>query len=388
MRKNYLKLFFAAAVISFSSVLIHSCSEEDDAATIAVVGIAQDPANFKGEVTDGQVVTLDATKVYVLNGAVRVKSGGKLVIPAGTRIVATAGAESYILVEQGGQIYANGTPASPVTFNSSAATAGSWGGVMICGKAPINTGAIATSEVGNAVYGGTIASDNSGSLTYVRIENAGINFATDKNFNGLSLYGIGSDTKVENIAVVNGAEDGIQIYGGTVNVSNIVSISNADDAFVWTDGWIGTATNIYTKRRTSGTGNTGIKGINNATNTDASPRSNPIIKNVTLLGGTTGESQAIRLYSGTNANFENVVLSNWTDGFSIESDPTVTFINGQSKIKDVFFDTNVTNKITAKATDGSNVTIQASTYSEKSDATGAGNKLGSPAWAIGWSTLQ
>lgn len=177
--KNYLKLFIAAAVISFSSI-IHSCSEDEDTATIEVVGIAQDPANFKGEVTDGQVVTLDATKVYVLNGAVRVKSGGKLVIPAGTRIVATAGAESYVVIEQGGQIFANGTPASPVTFNSSAAAAGTWGGVMICGRAPINTGATATSEVGNASYGGTAATDNSGSLTYVRIENAGISYATDK----------------------------------------------------------------------------------------------------------------------------------------------------------------------------------------------------------------
>lgn len=387
MRKNHLKLFIAAAVISFSSV-IHSCSEDEDTATIEVVGIAQDPANFKGEVTDGQVVTLDATKVYVLNGAIRVKSGGKLVIPAGTRIVATAGAESYVVIEQGGQIFANGTPASPVTFNSSAAAAGTWGGVMICGRAPINTGTTATSEVGNASYGGTAATDNSGSLTYVRIENAGISYATDKNFNGLSLYGVGSDTKVENIAVVNGAEDGIQMYGGTVNISNIVSISNADDAFVWTDGWIGTATNLYTKRRTSGTGNTGIKGLNNTTNADASPRSNPIIKNVTILGGTSGESQAIRLYSGTYANFDNVVLSNWTDGFSLENNSTVTYINGQSKIQNVFFDTNVTNKMTAKATDGSTVTILPSTYTEKSDATGAGNKLASPAWAIGWSTLQ
>ncbi|SMP24556.1 hypothetical protein [Chryseobacterium profundimaris] len=387
MRKNYLKLFIAAAVISFSSV-IHSCSEEEDTTTIAVVGIAQDPANFKGEVSDGQVVTLDATKVYVLNGAVRIKSGGKLVIPAGTRIVATAGIESYIMVEQGGQIYANGTPASPVTFNSSAATAGTWGGVMICGKAPINTGSTATTETGNASYGGTVATDNSGSLTYVRIENAGITFAADKNFNGLSLYGVGSDTKVENIALVNGAEDGIQLYGGTVNLSNIVSINNGDDAFVWTDGWIGTATNIYTKRRTNGAGNTGIKGINNALNADASPRSNPTIKNVTLLGGTSGESQAIRLYSGTYANFENVVLSDWTDGFSLENNSTVAYINGQSKITDVFFDTNVTNKITATATDGSAVTVLPSTYSEKPEAAGAGNKLASPAWAIGWSTLQ
>ncbi|MCS3870926.1 hypothetical protein J3D55_003842 [Chryseobacterium ginsenosidimutans] len=388
MKKNYVKSIIAAIIIS-SSFAIHSCDKDDeDIETIAVVGIAQDPSNFQGDVTNGQVVTLDATKVYVLNGSVKVKDGGKLVIPAGTRIVATAGAASYLLVEQGGQLYANGTVNSPVTFTSSAATPGTWGGVVVCGKAPINTGTSGSSEILNSPYGGTTAADNSGSLTYMRIDNAGIDFATGKKFNGLSLFGVGSETKVENIALVNGAEDGIQLYGGTVNVSNIISVGNENDAFVWTDGWIGTGNNIYTKRKTSGTGNTGIKGINNATNPAATPISNPILKNITLIGGTSGESNAIRLYSGTYANFENVITSNWTTGFNLESDPTVTSINGQSKIKDVFFDTNVTNKITAKSTAGTNVTILAATYTEKADAIGAGNGTASPAWAIGWSSLQ
>ncbi|GAA5085679.1 hypothetical protein GCM10023210_06740 [Chryseobacterium ginsengisoli] len=383
MKKNHLKIIIAAFIIG-SSFVIHSCSKDDEeTGTIAVVGIAQDPSNFKGEVTNGQVVTLDATKVYVLNGPVKVKDGGKLVIPAGTRIVATTGAASYILVEQGGQIYANGTVNSPVSFTSSAATTGTWGGLIICGKAPINTGTTSSSEIGNSTYGGTSAADNSGSLTYVRIENAGINFATGIKFNGLSLFGIGSETKVENIALVNGAEDGIQIYGGTVNVSNIVSVGNEDDAFVWTDGWIGTGNNIYTKRKTSGTGNTGIKGINNATNIAATPISKPTISNVTLLGGTTGESNAIRLESGSYASFKNIVISNWANGFNLDSTPTITYINGQSKIEDVFFDTNVTNKVVATGT-----TIAANTFTEKADATGAGSATASPAWALGWSTLQ
>ncbi|MFC3158859.1 hypothetical protein SAMN05443633_10739 [Chryseobacterium arachidis] len=388
MKKNHLKLILAALIIG-SSFAIQSCSNDDDEmATIAVVGIAQDPGNFKGDVTNGQVVTLDATKVYVLNGPVKVKDGGKLVIPAGTRIVATAGATSYILVEQGGQLYANGTANSPVTFRSSSETSGSWGGIIICGKAPVNTGTTSSSEIANTIYGGTAATDNSGSLNYVRIENAGADFTTNIKFNGLSLFGVGSDTKVENIALVNSAEDGIELYGGTVNVSNIVSVGNADDAFSFKDGWVGTASNIYTKRRTNGTGNTGIKGINNAATPGAAPVSNPIIKNVTVLGGTTGESNAIRLYSGTQATFENVVISNWATGFNLESDPTVTYFNGESKIKDVFFDANVTKKATAKATDGSDVTVLADTYNEKNDATGAGNQTGSPAWALGWSTLQ
>ncbi|WP_294324733.1 hypothetical protein [uncultured Chryseobacterium sp.] len=387
MKKNCLSIF-AAVLIFGSAFVINSCSKEDDEiATTAVVGIAQDPNNFKGDVNSGQVVTLDPTKVYVLNGTVKVKDGGKLVIPAGTRIVATAGASSYVLVEQGGQIYANGTPASPVSFTSSAATTGTWGGIIICGKAPINTGATSISEIGAATYGGTSAADNSGSLTYVRIENAGINFSTTVKFNGLSLFGVGSGTKVENIALISGAEDGIQLYGGLVNVTNIVSVGNDDDAFVWTDGWIGTANSVFTQRKTNGTGNTGIKGMNNASNSLATPVSSPILKNITLLGGTTGESNAISLSSGTYASFDNVVVSNWAKGFNITGDATVTYLNGQSKITNVFFDTNVTSKIMATSTAGATVTLLSNTYTEKSDATGAGNKMGNPAWAIGWSGL-
>ncbi|MDQ0593159.1 hypothetical protein QFZ37_001528 [Chryseobacterium ginsenosidimutans] len=387
MKKNHIKLIIAALIIS-SSFAVYSCSKDDDeTGTIAVVGIAQDPTNFKGDVTNGQVVTLDATKVYVLTGSVKVKDGGKLVIPAGTRIVATAGAASYLLVEQGGQLYANGTVNSPVSFTSSAATSGSWGGLIVCGKAPINTGTSGSSEIGNSPYGGTASADNSGSLTYVRIENAGIDFATGKKFNGLSLFGVGSETKVENIALVNGAEDGIQLYGGTVNVSNIISVGNENDAFVWTDGWIGTGSNIYTKRRTSGAGNTGIKGINNVANPNASPRSNPIIKNVTFIGGTSGESHAITMFSGTSATIDNIVSSGWTTGINIESDLSVAYFNGHKKITNALFN-NTTTKVSLKSTAGTNVPVVDTTFTEKTDALGAGNGTASPAWAIGWSSLQ
>lgn len=388
MKKNYIPLIISLMIIG-ASFAVYSCSKEDEeTAKISVVGIAQDPGNFKGEVTNGQIVTLDATKVYVLNGAVRVKDGGKLIIPAGTRIVATAGAASYVLVEQGGQIYANGTTLSPILFSSSAATPGSWGGLVICGKAPVNTGATNSSEIGNSIYGGTSATDNSGSLTYVRIDHAGADFAAGKKFNGFSLFGVGSDTKVENISVLNGAEDGIGIYGGTVNLSNIVSVGNENDGFSWKDGWTGTASNMYTKRKTDGTGNTGIKGINNVSNADALPRSNPMIKNVTLLGGTTGESDAVRLSSGTYATMDNIIVSNWKTGIVIESDSAVAYFNGKKKITNSFFDTDVTTKVSLKSTAGTNIAIIDTTFTVKNDAAGAGNGVTSPAWAVGWSGLQ
>lgn len=390
MKKNHLKLIIAAFIIS-SSLIIHSCGKEEDiTAAIIVTGIAQDPNNFKGDVTSGQVVTLDPMKSYKLTGIVTVKNGGTLVIPAGTRIIATAGASSYVLVEQGGKIFANGTAGSPVLFTSETTVAGNWGGIVICGKAPINTGNTGSSELGNLMYGGVETTDNSGSLNYVRIEYAGAEFTTSKKFNGLSLFGIGNGTRVESVALLNNADDGIEIYGGTVNVLNIVSIGNTNHAFSYKDGWIGTATNIYTKRKADGTGNNGIKGINNATNPTASPQSSATIKNVTVIGGNdTGEANGILLSSGAHATIENVVISSWKTGINLQGDETVTYFNDQNKIKDILFNaTNVTTKISATSTAGTSVTILDNTYTEKLDATGAGNGVLTPTWALGWSGLQ
>lgn len=385
MKKNHLKIIIAAFFIA-SSFTIFSCSKDDETiAAIVPTGIALNPDNFKGDVTNGEVVTLDAMKTYKLNGAVKIKNGGTLVIPAGTRVIATEGADSYILVEQGGKLYANGTAGSPVLFTSEIQEAGNWGGLVICGKAPINTGNSGASEIGNSTYGGTEVTDNSGVLNYVRIEYAGADFASKK-YNGLSLFGVGSETRIESVALLNNADDGIEIYGGTVNVSNIVSIGNLNNAFSYTDGWTGTATNIYTKRNIDGTGNTGIKGINNANNDQASPRSNPTIKNVTFIGGTTGESDGIKLNKGTYAVLDNIVLSDWETGINIESDSTVARFNGKKRITNVFFE-NTTTEVSLKSSAGAAVAIIDTTYTKKSDAIGAGNGIAAPSWALGWSGL-
>lgn len=389
MKKSYLKLIAAAFIISTTAVSFVACSDNDDdeIPVVSPVGIASNPNDFKGEVKSGETVTLDATKVYKITGSVIVRDGGKLVIPAGTKLEASGGTSAFVVVEQGGQIFANGTAASPVVFTSPAATPGSWGGVVLCGRAPINKGTTATSEVGNATYGGTVVGDNSGSMTFVRIEYAGAIFTGEKEFNGLSLFGVGNGTKIDNVSLVNGSDDGIEFFGGTVNVSNIVSIGNEDDAFDWTEGWNGTATNIYTKRRANGVGNRGIEADNNSNNRDASPRSNPTIKNATFIGSTSGESDGMKLREGTHATIDNVVLSNWTTGINVEHDQSVVFFNGANKITRVKFD-NITTKASVKATAGSAAaTLLANTFTEDSSANGAGNGTATPSWATGWAGL-
>lgn len=393
MKKNTLKLLAAAFIMSTTAVVFHSCSDNDDDEELIInpgtgTGIASDPSNFKGEIKSGENVTLDATKLYKLTGSVIVRGGGTLTIPAGTRIEANGGTSAYIVVEQNAKIFANGTATNPVVFTSPNTTPGSWGGLVICGKAPINRGTTATSEVGESIYGGTVANDNSGSLKFVRIEYAGAIFTGTKEFNGLSLFGVGNGTVIDNVSLVNGSDDGIEFFGGTVNVSNIVSIYNEDDAFDWTEGWNGTATNIYTKRRANGVGNRGIEADNNADNKDANPRSNPTIKNATFIGGMQYESDGMKLREGTYATIDNVVLSNWTTGINVEHDQSVTYFNGQSKITRVKFD-NVTTKASVKATTGSAAaTLLPNTYTEDANATGAGNGTNAPTWAAGWAGIQ
>lgn len=388
MKKNHLKLL-ALSLILPATFAVQSCSDSDDPITPDMpTGIAANPNDFKGEVKSGEKVTLDATKVYKLTGGVHVKDGGQLIIPAGTRIESTGGTAAYVTVEQGGKIFANGTASAPVVFTSPSGTAGSWGGIVIAGKAPINKGTTASAEVGNTTYGGTVPNDNSGSLTYVRIEHSGAIFTGEKEFNGLSLFAVGSGTTISNISILNGADDGIEFFGGTVNVSNIISVGNEDDAFDWTEGWNGTATNIYTKRRTNGIGNRGIEGDNNANNKDADPRSNPTIKNATFIGSTTvGETDGLKLREGTYATIDNVVLSNWKTGINIEHDASVSYFNGAKKITNVKFEGVLTNA-SVKASAGSVAAILLpDTYLENANATGAGNGTSTPTWAATWGGL-
>lgn len=387
MKKNQLKLW-AAALLVTSTLAVQSCSDSEDPINPTVpTGIGANWDDFRGEIKSGEKVTLDASKVYKLTGSVAVKDGGELIIPAGTRIESTGGTSAYLTVEQGGKIFANGTATAPIVFTSPSKTPGSWGGIVIAGKAPINKGTTASAEVGNATYGGTAVNDNSGSLSYVKIEYAGAIYTGEKEFNGLSLFGVGSGTTISNISILNGSDDGIEFFGGTVNVSNIVSVGNEDDAFDWTEGWNGTATNVYTKRRENGIGNRGIEADNNSENNNADPRSNPTIKNATFIGATSGEADAIKLRVGTYATIDNVVLSNWSTGINVEHDASVAYFNGGGKITNVKFD-GVGTKASVKASSGSPAaTLLPNTFSENANANGAGSGTATPTWAATWSGL-
>ncbi len=371
-------------ILLMSSAILVSCSDNDDTTTTPPTStFVADANDFKGTIDNG-TVTLDASKEYQLTGKLIIANGAKLIIPAGTKIIGTGGTSAYIAVAQGGKIEVNGTAEKPVVMTGKEATPGSWGGLVICGKAPINKGATATSEVADLTYGGTDAADNSGSIRYLRIENSGAIFSSEKEFNGLSLFGVGNGTTIEYVQLHNGSDDGIEFFGGTVNTKYIVSSNNEDDQFDWTEGWNGTNEFWYSKQR-SDSGNRGVEADNNANNHLATPISAPTLKNVTLIGrgSASQEPQGFKLRVGTYATIDNVVISNFSTGFDVEHDATLAAItSGKLKATNVKFD-NVTTKAKGKNTAGESVDANG-VFTENANATGAGNGTSVPTWAQGW----
>jgi hypothetical protein len=395
MKKSIVKIL-AFASLTFAFVAV-SCSDDDSSSNGPTSTFVLDRDNLKGEINDGEVVLESGT--YKLTNALVVKDGAKLTIKAGVVIQAAdaagdatqGGIVPYIVVAQGGKIDVQGTANSPVVMTSTTKEPGKWGGLVICGKAPINKGATANAEVSGLLYGGTDAADNSGSIKYLRIEYPGYIYSNAKEFNGLSFFGVGNGTVVENVQVLDSSDDGFEWFGGTVNTKNLVVINKStvtvgDDMFDWTEGWSGTNENWYGKR-TNG-GNRGIEADNNANNHNATPIANPTIKNVTLVGtgdaDTGSEAQGIKLRVGTKAQFDNVVLSNWKTGFDVENDESIAYVaNGMLKAINVRFE-NVTTKAKGKKTDGSAADVNAIFGTESTTATGAGNGAGIPTWSTGW----
>ncbi|WP_297332743.1 hypothetical protein [Flavobacterium sp.] len=243
MKAKFLSMLAAAALI------FASCSSDDDSNNNNTNPDTEQ--NLAGNVTED--MTLDADVEYTLTGALIVRNGATLTIPAGTTIKAIAGGTGvYVLVERGGRIIADGTADAPITFTSNAATpaAGDWGGVIINGSAPISRqdGAVseAPTEINTAIlFGGNNATDNSGILDYVVIEYTGARIDDGAEHNGLTLNGVGSGTTLSNIMIKAGDDDAIEFFGGTVNASNILVVNCTDDMFDFSQGYTGTITNAY-----------------------------------------------------------------------------------------------------------------------------------------------
>jgi hypothetical protein len=299
-------------------------------------------------------LTLDANIDYVINGPLLMAAGTTLRIPAGMTInVEPVGVNAYIAIQQGAQIEAIGTSANPIVFTSNAATpsTGDWGGLVICGNAGINSTPVgstdtSTTEVGGLSYGGDNDMDNSGTLRYVRIEYAGGAIDGNSELNGLSLYAVGSMTSIEYVQIYQGSDDGIEFFGGTVNVSFLSVVGSEDDSVDWTEGYVGSITDVYVEHGSSHDKAFECDGYNTDFSNEGGYFSAPTVTNVTIVGDTNDGNEAVRLRAGTQATFMNVVINDFAEGFDLDGDsgdnPTGQgVLDGDLSVTDITFN-NVT----------------------------------------------
>lgn len=263
-------LFATTALFTFSA-----CDKDDDDNN-------PDPIEETGNVIVTQNITENTTwtsdKVYQLAGRITVVNGATLTIEPGTIIkgeMGTGANATALLVARGGILEAEGTATAPIIFTTvgdeitpediAAGNFGSpnlpndanglWGGVIVLGNAPIsasNEGAdisevqiegIPTSDP-NGLYGGDKNDDYSGTLKYISIRHGGANIGDGNEINGLTLGGVGSATIIENIEIVANQDDGIEWFGGSVNVKNAVVWNTGDDAIDADQSWTGTLDNF------------------------------------------------------------------------------------------------------------------------------------------------
>lgn len=311
-----------AAIALGISMSFSSCKEDGDEPKKVTDTI------MTGDITEDKTLTSDVT--WYLRGDVIVKEGTTLTIEPGTTIIAESDVVTYLLVEQGAQIIANGTADQPIVFTADVKESGAWGGLHLCGKAPINvSGGTGSSEIGDATYGGTVANDNSGSLKYIRIEYSGTALDDEHEANGLTLYGVGSGTSIEYIQIFYGADDGIEFFGGTVNVKYAYVFGAEDDSFDWTQGWSGKG-QYWLAEQLPLTGDRGIEADNSSSNNSATPYSNPTISHITIIGGysatdTIGKA-GIKLREGTKGKLYNVIVTGF-DKRSIDVEHDQTLLN-------------------------------------------------------------
>ncbi len=212
--------------------------------------------------------TWDSDTIYILDGRITVPDGVTLTIEAGTVVKAREGSGSNakaLLIARGGTLLAQGTAAAPIIFTSIAdqilpgeiaspnmdpTTNGLWGGLLVLGKAPISADAPSVQIEGippsdpNGLYGGTEEADNSGIIQYVSIRHGGANIGEGNEINGLTLGGVGSGTIIDHIEIVSNQDDGIEWFGGKVNVSDVVVWNTGDDAIDADQSYGGTIDNV------------------------------------------------------------------------------------------------------------------------------------------------
>jgi len=322
-------------------------------------------------ITGALTVPLRAGTIYTISGRTEVGNDrgadpaapiagalqGVLTIEAGVKLFASGGTD-YLLVNRGSQLFAEGTATSPIIFTSrqniegttTNTSQGQWGGIVLAGRAPTavcpvgvtapNAACVGQVEGTSANYGGNSPADNSGRLRYVQINYSGFELSPNTALQALTLAGVGSDTTIDHIQSYNSSDDGIEIFGGAVNLSYIV-INGADDDGLDTDtGWRGGAQfGIVTQKPTAVTN--GSRGFEwSAAPSGTTYFAQPKVSNWTIVGrnASVAADALIVQNTGTQPTIINSIFTNPSTSASacLDMDDAQTVTNAPI-FRSVFF---------------------------------------------------
>ena len=306
-------------------------------------------ASLAGQITGTRRLSADTT--YFLRGIVTVREGGELHIPAGTTIQGDVAVQpTALVVRTGGKIFSEGTAEAPVVFTSSSPVgerrAGDWGGVVINGRSLCNFPAEScVGEGSSGRYGGNVRDDDSGVVRYTRIEFAGFEVSFGNELNALTLNGVGAGTTIEYVQTNVGLDDGIEFFGGTVDLKYALVTNASDDSFDYSTGWQGRG-QFWIAQQDPTDADNGFEVDGNEDDYNATPLTNPVIYNVTLVGngpgGTGGEesTDGLRLRRGTAGKIYNAVVIGFGNvGMDIDNPQTVA--NGLELRNSIFAENKV-----------------------------------------------
>jgi hypothetical protein len=274
-----------------------------------------------------------------LDGYVFVNSGQTLTIEPGTVVKGMAGQgadAAALIVARGGMIDAEGTADCGITFTFEADdldgatpynTTGQWGGVILLGDAPTNLptgeGQIEGVPADNdrAAYGGANANDNSGVLRYVSIRHGGTQLGAANEINGLTLGGVGAGTTIDHIEVLSNEDDGIEFFGGTVEINYAAVAFVGDDSFDWDQGFSGGGS-FWFNINDPAMGDRGgeLDGDDSPDVTaDGMPFAIPSVTNWTMIGrGPAAGKQGMLFRAGTGGHISNAIIAGFAEGIEIE----------------------------------------------------------------------
>ncbi len=340
---------------------VRSGSTSDYSATASATTQEQQTSNEVMVTTDITTnTTWTANKVYRLVGFRKVANGATLTIQAGTKIIGDYDAlGSSLFVLRGAKIRAMGTANAPVVFTSAQPVgqrlAGDWGGLIIVGNGVINrSGTVDIEGTGTgpdnpliAYSGGDNNFDSSGELHYVRVEYAGYGPAPDAELNSFTFGAVGSQTLVDHVQAHNGLDDGLEFWGGAVNIFYSVVTEKQDDGLDMAEGYQGLVQYfvIYQSKVVAlrpnagnvasdpqGIENDGCNGSGCDNGFNSTPFTIPVMANGTIVMAGTGVlptngNYGMMLRRGTAGHYVNIVITRSTAGIVYRDAATVSRFN-------------------------------------------------------------